>query len=57
MVRYPDQNNEYWTWIWNSTEPTSGSTPGVDSRRGKMNKDGEPGPQGEQGGTIVVPVE
>ena len=57
MVRYPDQNNEYWTWIWNSTEPTSGSTPGVDNRRGKMNKDGEAGPQGEQGGTIVVPVE
>lgn len=57
MVRYPDQNNEYWTWIWNSTEPTSGSTPGVDGRRWKMNKDGEPGPQGEQGWTIVIPVE
>lgn len=57
MVRYPDQNNEYWTWIWNSPEPTSGSTPGVDGRRGKMNKDGEPGPQGEQGWTIVIPVE
>ena len=57
MVRYPDQNNEYWTWIRTDTEPTSGSTPGVDSRRWKMNKDGEPGPQGDQGGTIVVPVE
>lgn len=57
MVRYPDQNNEYWTWIWNSPEPTSGSTPGVDGRRGKMNKDWEPGPQGEEGWTIVIPVE
>lgn len=57
MVRYPDQNNEYWTWIRNSTEPTAGSTPGVDNRRWKMNKDWEPGPQGDQGSVIAIPVE
>lgn len=57
MVRYPDQNNEYWTWIRTDTEPTAGSTPGVDSRRWRMNKDGDTWPQGDAGGTIVVPVE
>lgn len=55
IVRYPDSNNEYWTWFTNTASVWE--TPGVSSNRQKMNKDGEPGPQGEQGGTIVVPVE
>ena len=57
MVRYPDTNNEYWTWIWKGTTSTTWSTPGVDPLWWKMNKDGDTGPQGEAGGTIVIPVE
>lgn len=58
MVRYPDSNNVYWTWIWNSWTPTTGvEVPGTDPNWKKMNRDWEAWPQGEQGGTIVVPVE
>ena len=55
IVRYPDSNNEYWTWFTNTASVWE--TPWVSSNRQKMNKDGEPGPQGEQGWTIVIPVE
>lgn len=56
MVRYPDTDNTYWTWIW-TDEASSGNTPGVDSRWKKMNRDWDVGPQWDAGGTIVVPVE
>lgn len=58
MVRYPDTDNVYWTWIWDYLSPSTGTeVPGVHANWKKMNRDGETGPQGDQWGTIVVPVE
>lgn len=55
IVRYPDTNNVYRTWI---TETDSlGEIPGVSSNWKKMNRDGETGPQGDQGSVIAIPVE
>ena len=56
MVRYPDTDNVYWTWI-RTDDADSWATPGVDSRWKKMNRDGDTWPQWDAGGTIVVPVE
>ncbi len=56
MVRYPDTDNVYWTWI-RTDDAESWATPGVDTRWKKMNRDGDTWPQWDAGGTIVVPVE
>lgn len=58
MVRYPDTDNVYWTWIWDYLSPSTGTeVPGVHANWKKMNRDWEAGPQWEQWGTIVIPVE
>lgn len=40
MVRYPDSDNVYWTWIWDYLNPSTGvEVPGTDPNWKKMNRD------------------
>lgn len=55
IVRYPDSDNVYRTWITNAD--SIGEAPGVSANRKKMNRDGETGPQWDQGSVIAIPVE
>lgn len=58
MVRYPDTDNVYWTWVWDYLSPSTGTeVPGVHANWKKMNRDWETWPQGDQGSIITIPVE
>jgi len=59
IVRYPDLNDIWSTWIWKNRNqaPTSQDVPGRSSDWMLLNQDGAEWPKGEEWGTIVVPVE
>lgn len=59
IVRYPDTNDIWTTWIWSdrNQEPTPQDVPGRSNGWMMLNQDGAEWPKGEEWGTIVVPVE
>lgn len=59
IVRYPDQDWIWCSWIWKyrDTPSTTTDIPGESDWWMLLNIDWEPGPKGEDWGTVVIPVE